>query len=685
VTTSQSARSGLFTTRVVELLGSMRFAVSLLVFICLASVIGTLVPQNQPPTVYVDLFGSFWVAVFDRFAIGRVYNSAWFLGVMAFLVTSTTLCLTRNTPKMLRAARSFREHVRGASLRNMPHHVEISLPDAPAVASARIGALLARQGYAVRVRADGTSRLIAAKKGSANRLGYVFAHTAIVVICVGGLLDSELPVRLQVWLADKHPITENMLVAQVPSSGRLSPNNPSFRANLFIPEGSQSQSAIVSVDDGVLVQPLPFVLKLKRFLVDYYATGMPSRFKSEVEVTDPATGKTFAQTIEVNHPLRYQGVTVYQSSFDDGGSRLALSAWPLRGAEARAVPLAGVVGQSVAVGADTVQFVQLRPINVENLGSGAPPQPKALMEHVAAVSGSAALAQNDALVNVGPSIEYRVTGADGQSREFVQYMRPLLLDGDLVFLAGVRDTPAAPYRYLRIPADADQSVAQFMALRAALADEGLRAAAARRFAQANATARLDEALLERAASGALQTFAAGGIEALVARAPADQREKIMEFAVPMIQVSLGYLWEDARAPGVASMSPAAQQRWLQLALLALANLPAYDAPVFLQLDNFDLVQASVFQVTRTPGKAVVYLGCLCLILGIFAMFYIHERRVWVWLRADPEDGGQSVALAGMSAPRRSLDFEAAFVQFQSEFEALATSPAAASGSGASME
>jgi len=107
VTTSQSARSGLFTTRVVELLGSMRFAVSLLVFICLASVIGTLVPQNQPPTVYVDLFGSFWVAVFDRFAIGRVYNSAWFLGVMAFLVTSTTLCLTRNTPKMLRAARSF--------------------------------------------------------------------------------------------------------------------------------------------------------------------------------------------------------------------------------------------------------------------------------------------------------------------------------------------------------------------------------------------------------------------------------------------------------------------------------------------------------------------------------------------------------------------------------------------------
>jgi len=379
------------TTRVVELLGSMRFAVSLLVFICLASVIGTIVPQNQPPTVYVDLFGSFWVAVFERFAIGRVYNSAWFLGVMAFLVTSTTLCLTRNTPKMLRAARSFREHVRGDSLRNIPHHLETVLPDAPESACARVQDLLAQQGYAVRVRTDGASRLIAAKKGSANRLGYVFAHTAIVVICVGGLLDSELPVRLQVWWADKHPITENMLVAQVPSSGRLSANNPSFRANLLIPEGSQSQSAIVSVDDGVLVQPLPFALKLKRFLVDYYSTGMPSSFKSEVEVRDLATGKTFDQTIEVNHPLHYQGVTVYQSSFDDGGSRLTLSAWPLRGAETRATALVGDVGQSVALGVDTVQFVQLRPINVENLAASEPPQPKALIEHVAAVSGSAAI------------------------------------------------------------------------------------------------------------------------------------------------------------------------------------------------------------------------------------------------------------------------------------------------------
>lgn len=53
----------------IELLGSMRFAISLLVFICVASLIGTVLPQNQGTNTYVDQFGPFWFAVFDRFSI----------------------------------------------------------------------------------------------------------------------------------------------------------------------------------------------------------------------------------------------------------------------------------------------------------------------------------------------------------------------------------------------------------------------------------------------------------------------------------------------------------------------------------------------------------------------------------------------------------------------------------------
>jgi cytochrome c biogenesis protein len=47
------------------------------------------------------------------------------------------------------------------------------------------------------------------------------------------------------------------------------------------------------------------------------------------------------------------------------------------------------------------------------------------------------------------------------------------------------------------------------------------------------------------------------------------------------------------------------------------------------------VQASVFQVARAPGKTLVYLGAVLLIVGVFTMLYIRERRLWIWLEARP--------------------------------------------------
>lgn len=63
-----------FNADFLELLGSMRFAVSLLMFICVASLIGTVLQQNQAPNLYIDQFGPFWFALFDKFSIWHIYN-----------------------------------------------------------------------------------------------------------------------------------------------------------------------------------------------------------------------------------------------------------------------------------------------------------------------------------------------------------------------------------------------------------------------------------------------------------------------------------------------------------------------------------------------------------------------------------------------------------------------------------
>ena len=77
----------------VELLSSMRFAISLLTLIATASVVGTLVEQGQPMPNYVDQYGPFWFEVFAKFGIFTVYSTWWFLTIMGFLVVSTSLCI----------------------------------------------------------------------------------------------------------------------------------------------------------------------------------------------------------------------------------------------------------------------------------------------------------------------------------------------------------------------------------------------------------------------------------------------------------------------------------------------------------------------------------------------------------------------------------------------------------------
>ena len=111
-------------------------------------------------------------------------------------------------------------------------------------------------------------------------------------------------------------------------------------------------------------------------------------------------------------------------------------------------------------------------------------------------------------------------------------------------------------------------------------------------------------------------------------------------------------------------------RFLQMATNALSDSFFYGAPVYLQLDEFVEVKASVLQVTRSPGKAVVYLGCVFLVLGVFAMFYIRERRLWIWVR-DGEDGGPAHALMAMSTQRKTLDFEHEFNDLKAKLAQLA--------------
>lgn len=675
----------------VELLSSMRFAISLLTLISIASIIGTVLKQNEPMPNYVNQFGPFWFEVFGKLGLYSVYSAWWFLLIMAFLVVSTSLCIVRNTPKMLKDVRSWRTNVREQSLRNFHHKSEWSAPLAAEDAARQAAERIAAAGYKVKVVAKDGASLVAAKQGAGNKWGYILAHSAIVIICVGGMLDSDLPIRLQQWFYGKVPFNGTGLIADIPPRHRLGLSNPTFRANTMIPEGGASNTAIIPQQEGVLIQELPFTIQLDKFIIDYYSTGMPKLFASEVTVTDHETGKSFPATIKVNHPLVYKGMSVYQSSFDDGGSKLKLAGYPMTGQNSEPFALSGEVGGSTALGSNqggeyTVEWSGFRPFNVENM-----PEPgqdvravntdksfdRKLVERLDQHLGSAGKSTNTKdLKNVGPSVQYKLRDKTGQAREYHNYMQPVQADGEWVFLSGVRASPADPFRYLRIPADDKDSVEEWMRLRAAIMNPELRALAAQRYAaRAMPEAREGSALLRgqlmESARKGLDIFAGNDKESgfiavsrFLEKVPSDEQEKAADIFMKILNGSLWELWQAARErdnlPPVAPDEKHA--RFLQLATNAFADSFFYGAPVYLQLREFEEIKASVLQVTRSPGKNVVYFGCLLLVLGIFAMFYIRERRLWVWIRPGAE--GQAHALMAMSTQRKTYDFEKEFVQMK---------------------
>ncbi len=680
----------------------MRFAIALLTVICIASIIGTVLKQHEPVNNYINQFGPFWAALFRAAKLDSVYSAWWFLLILAFLVISTSLCIARTTPRIFTDLKNFKESMRVQSLRAFGQRAENTLDETPDLAANRIGQLLAGGGWKVKLQhRDGDGWMVAARAGGAHKLGYIAAHSAIVLVCIGGLPDGDLIVRAQTWFNGKSVFTGGGMIADVAPQHRLSPNNPTFRGNILVPEGGRSSVAILNQSDGVLLQDLPFSIELKKFIVDYYSTGMPKLFASEVVLHDRETGAQVPARIEVNHPASYKGVDIYQSSFDDGGSSVKLKAVPMASA-AKPFEIEGTIGGSSEItnGSDrlTLEYTALRVINVENFAdgangamtSGADVRKVDLRSGLESRLGAANKTNKPKVLrNIGPSIGYKLRDAAGQAREYQNYMIPVDTgDGQPVFLLGMRERPEEPFRYLRVPADEQGSMDGFVRMRETLADANARSRAIERYvARATDALRPDLAgQLRISATRALALFAgteqakadavsAGGWQAIAefmeANVPEAERERAGAVLVRILNDVLFEVLNLSREKAGLGALQADQksQGFLTQAVLAISDAHFYPAPVAMLMTDFKQVQASVFQVARAPGKSIVYLGCLLLIVGIFAMLYVRERRLWVWLAKRPGEPGTAATMA-FSVNRKTIDSDREFEHLKDRLLAI---------------
>ncbi len=637
----------------------MRIAVSLLSVLGIASIIGTVLKQNEPYENYIIKFGQFWFSFFESIGLYDVYHSAWFLVILLFLVISTSLCIYRNSPLMVKEWKTFKEQATEKSLNAFSHQETYSAKDL-AQAKQNLLQFLQVKGfkYKTKTHKDG-SELIAAKAGTHQRLGYIFTHTAIVIICFGGLLDGNLPLKVQELLGQKRIETLDIPESQVPPISRLSIHNPSFRANMTLPEGTSDNVAFVRVRDGYLVQDLPFRIALKDFRIEHYATGQPKSFESDIVISDPDLKEPLTKTISVNHPLIYKGVAIYQSDFQDGGTKLNFKVWNLLSKDNVPQDLDGAIFQKGVLGSGPealkVEYNDFRKFNIINLSPDGKGKPH----------------------NVGPNITYKLRDTQGQAKEYVTYMQPMQIDGKFYFISGMRETVQDEFHYLRIPVDADFGLNGFMNLRAILMDETkypeiahrLSTDAVERNAKSNGKELALRKQFEDSVVQLLRTFARGGYnqvaEVIEKNVPEKEREMAAKTYIKMINVATFEAYNMSLATNKKPLlvNNTDTQALIGDSLNAFSDMFFYGTPYYLQLAQFEHKEASGLQLTKSPGQKWVYLGSVLLVFGIFAMMYIRERRIWLLLK--PAENQVHFA---MSSNRKNLDFEQEFSLYREQLK-----------------
>ena len=661
----------------------MRFAISMLTIWAIASVAGTVLKQNEPYQNYVFQFGQFWFSVFKSLGLFDVYHASWYLLILVFVVLSTSLCIFRNGPLMLREMRSFREHAMESSLRHFSHQASYSTPLSSAAVIERLTGYLGAHDYRFKQNAvagdAGQDTLLAAKAGSTHRLGYILTHSAIVIICIGGLIDGNVPLKLEEAWGYKKIETRDIPQSQVPAVSRLTPANLSFRGSVTIPEGSSADVVFLNVGDGYMVQDLPFTIVLKKFYIEHYSTGQPKSFASDLEIVDKQTGKSFQHTITVNHPLIYKGVAIYQASFGDGGTRLSLNGWDLLSANAAPRLLDGVINRSTRLSngnADySIEFTDFRPLNVENFANANDIKQPGRNTMSVFGSGAAGADRQKNLRNVGPSFQYKLRDAQGQAREYNNYMLPVEIDKRWYLMTGMRVNPNEPFRFMRFPLDDQSRIEGFMQLRAVLFDKEAYVEIGQRFAnvalQGDAVGETLRAKLAQSTQMVLGMFAKGGYDALAQfieqKIPTAEQEKAAQTYLKILEAAAFEAYQLARSR--AGKAPiAVDENSLQFvrdSLNTISDIYFYDAPVYLQLTQYNEVKASGLQLTRSPGKNIVYGGSVLLVLGVFAMFFIRERRIWLLLK--PHSGE---VLFAMSGNRKTIDFEHEFSKHKQQIATL---------------
>ncbi|KAM7479272.1 hypothetical protein LguiA_027485 [Lonicera macranthoides] len=266
---------------------------------------GTFIDQGESPDYYLQkypednpIFTWRWILALG---FDHMFSSPIFLGTLALLGASLIACTYTTQIPTVKVARRWSFLHSAEAIRKQEFTETL-----PRASIRDLGVILAGAGYEVFSKGPA----LYAFRGLAGRYAPIGVHIALLLIMAGGTLSAA----------------------------------GSFKGTVTVPQGLNFVVGDVLGPLGFLSTPTEAFsteVHVNKFSMEYYDSGEVSQFRTDLSLFDLDGKEVLRKTISVNDPLRYGGITIYQTDWsfsalqvlkdDEGPFNLAMAPLQLNG------------------------------------------------------------------------------------------------------------------------------------------------------------------------------------------------------------------------------------------------------------------------------------------------------------------------------------------------------------------
>ncbi len=269
-----------------DFFASIKLAIFVFTAIGITSIVGTIIEQNAEPEKNIRLlskmFGSSYASdiyrLVDAIGLNNMYHSWWFIALLFLFVSNLLICSLERLPSIIKILKEPQKPIEQENFEGLPIRHKLTMKQDLQGAVQRLSSVMQKAGFKFYEHREGDLVQLYAEAGRYSRFGVYITHLSILLLFIGVVIGIFM----------------------------------GFNGYLNLLEGTSSSVAYLA--NGKEIN-LGFDIRCDDFEVSFYeGTDTPKAYRSVLVVLEQGK-EILRKDIEVNTPLRYKGITFYQSSF----------------------------------------------------------------------------------------------------------------------------------------------------------------------------------------------------------------------------------------------------------------------------------------------------------------------------------------------------------------------------------